>query len=134
MMNKEVGFHLTIWELFMVVVIVIALVFIGVRCASPAERVAFAATTDAAYHKPYVGVVIAVAGVVQGAGRGKLAGGGGNQYKHWFDIIDPAQRPFIGVRCYYAGAFLPRKGAMVVVEGLVTAPGRLQVNRTTFIE
>jgi len=133
-MKRQIGFHVALWEILLVSAIIIAAVCVGVRYADTAERAAFGATTDAAYHKPYVGVVIAVAGVVQGAGRGKLAGGGGNQYTHWFDIIDPAQRPFIGVRCYYAGAFLPRKGAMVVVEGLVTAPGRLQVNRTTFIE
>ena len=123
--------------LFALTAIIIAALFFSQvvgRTAERAERASFGAELDAAYHAPYVGTVIAVGGVVQGAGRGKLAGGGGNQYTHWFDIINPAQKPFVGVRIYFNGGFHPGKGSFVIVEGRVIAPGRMQASRTTFVE
>jgi len=133
-MNNRIAFNVSLAALVGIVVVIAAVLLSLPHTANPAERAAFGAELDAAYHAPYVGTVIAVGGVVQGAGRGKLAGGGGNQYTHWFDIINPAQKPFVGVRIYFNGGFHPGKGSFVIVEGRVIAPGRMQANRTTFVE
>jgi len=122
-MNKQIGLSVSIFELVFLVAIIIAALFVC-KVVNPAEQAAFGATPEAAYNVPYIGTTLAFVG--------ELKGRGGNQHARFLDVATANNTAAKGVRAYYSQALL-RKGAPVVVEGVVTQAGRIRLTRVTFI-
>jgi len=122
-MNKQIGLSVSIFELIFLVAIIIAAVFVC-KVVNPAEKSAFGASPEAAYNTSYVGARLGLVG--------ELRGRGGNQHTRFLDVATANNTAAKGVRAYYSQALL-RKGAPVVVEGVVTQAGRVKLTRITFI-